>query len=68
MEAARRAMRRGGGRPVPITAEDFEEVLRGMRPSVTFQMLREYQRIAERYQRRAGPTEIRVERPEDLPT
>jgi len=68
MEAARRAMRRGGGRPVPITSEDFEEVLRGMRPSVTFQMLREYQRIAERYQRRVGPVEIQVERPENLPT
>ncbi len=53
-EAARKALRRAtSGSPEPITMADLETSVSGARPSVTFQMLREYQELADQFGRRS---------------
>ncbi|HEX9037514.1 MAG TPA: AAA family ATPase [Ktedonobacterales bacterium] len=54
-EAARKALRRAAsGGAEPITMADLETSVGGIRPSVTFQMLREYQELADQYGRRSS--------------
>jgi len=52
-EAARKALRRAGNRPEPITMEDLESSVGGTRPSVTFQMLRDYEEMSDTFGRRS---------------
>lgn len=52
-EAARKALRRAGNKPEPITMADLETAIGGVKPSVSFQMLRDYQAIADQYGRRS---------------
>ncbi len=55
-EAARAALRRSdpAGRGVtPIHAADFDAALAGMRPSVTLDMLRQFEALADRHGRRS---------------
>src|SRR5262249_4753038 len=60
-EAARKALKRAGNRPDPITMADLETAIGGMKPSVTFKLLREYEEIADQYGRRgARPETIQV--------
>ncbi len=62
-EAALRAMQRGGGKMEPITMSDLETILSGVKPTVTLDMLREYETLASQYGRRAQKVE-----PEDVVT
>lgn len=57
-EAARKALRRAtGGSAEPVTMADLETSAGGIRPSVTFQMLRDYQELADQYGRRSARAE-----------
>lgn len=56
-EAVRRAMQRGGRKVEPITMSDLETAIGGIKPSVTFKMLREYEALADQYGRRAKKPE-----------
>lgn len=64
-EAARQALSRGGRTGRLITMADLESAIEGTKPSVTLEMLREYQAIADQYGRRTEkPKEVEVvERP-----
>lgn len=53
-EAARKALRRAGNRPEPITMDDLETAVGGIRPSVTFQMLRDYEEMSDTFGRRSA--------------
>lgn len=50
-EAMRRAMQSGGPKPEPVTMSDLETAIGGIKPSVTFKMLREYEALADQYGR-----------------
>ena len=52
-EAMRRAMQSGGPKPEPVTMSDLETAIGGIKPSVTFKMLREYEALADQYGRRS---------------
>lgn len=53
-EAARKAMRRGGApKESSITEADLEGAIGGAKPTVTFEMVRQFQAIADQYGRRS---------------
>ncbi len=56
-EAVRRAMQRGDPKVEPITMSDLETAIGGIKPSVTLNMLREYEQLADQYGRRAKKPE-----------
>jgi len=60
-EAVRRAMQRSRGKLEPITMSDLETAIGGTKPSVTLDMLREYETLASQYGRRSQKVE-----PEDV--
>lgn len=52
-EAMKRATQSGGPKPEPVTMSDLETAIGGIKPSVTFKMLREYEALADQYGRRS---------------
>ncbi|MEF3245410.1 MAG: AAA family ATPase [Caldisericaceae bacterium] len=50
-EAIKKAVKDGGNKPRPITMSDLETAVEGIKPSVTFKMLYEYESIADQYGR-----------------
>jgi len=53
IKAIKRVMQSGGSKPEPITMSDLETAVGGIKPSVTFKMLREYEALADQYGRRS---------------
>lgn len=52
-KAMRREMQSGGPKPEPVTMSDLETAIGGIKPSVTFKMLCEYEALADQYGRRS---------------
>jgi len=52
-EAVKSVMQRGGRKLEPITMSDLETAIGGVKPSVTINMLHEYEAIADQYGRRS---------------
>jgi transitional endoplasmic reticulum ATPase len=50
-EAMRKAMQSGDRKPAPINISDLEAAIGGIKPSITFKMLYEYEALADQYGR-----------------
>ena len=52
-KAMRRVIQSKDPKPEPVTMSDLETAIGGVKPSVTFKMLREYEALADQYGRRS---------------